>query len=442
MENVPFGRLSLKMIENFEKFGKSSVIDMEMLVKSLQNVSMENIELTEDIMYRFRHSDDGFPVRDSIVNAIVRSYIDLEIPDRLVPLIKDKLGYGLLLDNYTANLLMSHFLQQDMTEEAAMVAYEMMLQEDTSHAFTNCMSLYCCVKRLQEIGDIQPPEDAPIVADEEEEWTRVRIIHRPVYDDHFDIKKEHLKLGKSLYYLGRAGVVPDRDSSTKDLVSRSLQFVGLGLYNKFSKALDLLETWIAAAKTNNTPVLCQKQIETFKNHLEWSPTRDPEEEELELGQQTQDYVARKLYLTEEEKAACTERFEKLTEELKSFGGISDQEIYSYILNNVQEQMKNLEGQEMSSQEKRYQYWKTEMLNLYKEQMKEESRLRKQQEIELKMAEMAEKEELILAHEKKREILLARFRVPVEAKRKEKEELDEDELEERMKNKRSIIKKKK
>lgn len=218
--------------------------------------------------------------------------------------------------------------------------------------------------------------------------------------------------------------------------------MGLGLYNKFSKALDLLETWITAAKTNNTPVLCQKQIETFKNHLEWSPTRDPEEEELELGQQTQDYVARKLYLTEEEKAACMERFEKLTEELKSFGGISDQEIYSYILNNVQEQMKNLEAQEMSSQEKRYQDWKTEMLNLYKEQMKEESRLRKQQEIELKMAEMAEKEELILAHEKKREILLARFRVPVEAKRKEKEELDEDELEERMKNKRSIIKKKK
>lgn len=132
----------------------------------------------------------------------------------------------------------------------------------------------------------------------------------------------------------------------------------------------------------------------------------------------------------------------MTEELKSFGGISEQEIYSYILNNVQEQIKNLETQEMSSQEKRYQEWKTEMLNLYKEQMKEELRLRKQQEIELKMAEMAEKEELILAHEKKRQILLARFRVPIEAKRKEKEELDEDELEERIKNTKSIIKKKK
>ena len=43
--------------------------------------------------------------------------------------------------------------------------------------------------------------------------------------------------------------------------------------------------------------------------MEWSPTRDPNEEELELGVQTTEYVARKLYMTEEEKAACTERFE-------------------------------------------------------------------------------------------------------------------------------------
>lgn len=59
-----------------------------------------------------------------------------------------------------------------------------------------------------------------------------------------------------------------------------------------------------------------------------------------------------------------------------------------------------------------------------------------------MVEMVEKEEFILVYEKKREILLVRFRVLVEAKRKEKEEFDEDELEERMKNKRFIIKKKK
>lgn len=70
------------------------------------------------------------------------------------------------------------------------------------------------------------------------------------------------------------------------------------------------------------PLLCVFKIETFKNHLEWSPTRDPEEEELELGQQTQDYVARKLYLTEEEKEACTERFEASVSELLPLTSIS------------------------------------------------------------------------------------------------------------------------
>ncbi|XP_056021387.1 28S ribosomal protein S27, mitochondrial-like isoform X2 [Ostrea edulis] len=441
VEDIPFGRLSVKMIDNFEKFGRSSVLDMEMLVNSMKNISTENIELIEDIVYRFRHSDDAFPVRDSIVNAIVRSYIDMDIAHRLVPFIKDKLGYGLLLDFYTANLLMNHFLEKNMTEEAAQVAYEMMFQEDFSHNLTNCMSMYCCVKRLQDIGDVQPEED-PSAPEEEDEWVRVNIVHRPVYDDHFDINKEHFRLGKSLYFLGQANVIPDENSSRKDLLNHSLQFVGLGLYNKFSKALDLLEKWIAAAKTDKTPVLFHKQMETFRNHLDWSPVRNPEEEELDLGQQTVQYQAKKLYLTEEEKAACVERFEKLVEEAKSFNGIADEDIYEHILNNIKGQIQNLQKDDIGIQRKKYQTWKTNMVDMYQKEMREEERRRKQKEIELKMAEMAEKEELILAHERKREILLARHKAPREKVKQKKEELDEDELEERMKSRKALIKKKK
>lgn len=42
------------------------------------------------IFVRFRYLDDGFSVRDFIVNVIVRFYIDLEILDRFVFFIKDK----------------------------------------------------------------------------------------------------------------------------------------------------------------------------------------------------------------------------------------------------------------------------------------------------------------------------------------------------------------
>lgn len=50
--------------------------------------------------------------------------------------------------------------------EAADIAYEMMLQEDTSSMFTNYLCLYTCIKRFQQIGDEQPAEDEPIVHDE------------------------------------------------------------------------------------------------------------------------------------------------------------------------------------------------------------------------------------------------------------------------------------
>ena len=130
------------------------------------------------------------------------------------------------------------------------------------------------------------------------------------------------------------------------------------------------------------------------------------------------------------------------EEIKSFNGVSDEDLYAYLLNSLQEQIQNTEKQETSSQAQRYEEWKTQMVELYTRELSEGRRLRKQEEIEQKMTDMAEKEELILSHEKKKEILMARVLAPRPKMRREKEELDEDELEERLKNKKSLIKKKK
>ena len=66
----------------------------------------------------------------------------------------------------------------------------------------------------------------------------VSYIRIPFYDDHFDIQNERFLLGKTLYYLGK-----EMDS----VIGRSLQLIGLGLYEKFSKANQLLEQWMTAA---------------------------------------------------------------------------------------------------------------------------------------------------------------------------------------------------
>ena len=62
------------------------------------------------------------------------------------------------------------------------------------------------------------------------------FIRVPYYDDHFDIKNERWLLGKSLCSVGK---------ELDNVVGRSLQLIGLGLYEKFPKANGLLEKWTA-----------------------------------------------------------------------------------------------------------------------------------------------------------------------------------------------------
>ena len=67
----------------------------------------------------------------------------------------------------------------------------------------------------------------------------VDYISIPYYDDHFDITNERVLLGKAVYNVGK-----ELDS----VVGRSLQLIGLGLWEKFSKANSLLEKWMAEVK--------------------------------------------------------------------------------------------------------------------------------------------------------------------------------------------------
>ena len=67
----------------------------------------------------------------------------------------------------------------------------------------------------------------------------IRVIRNPYYDDHFDIKDERFLLGKTLYLISRG--TPTLEGS----FSRSLQLIGLGLYEKFELANELLKEWIS-----------------------------------------------------------------------------------------------------------------------------------------------------------------------------------------------------
>ena len=65
-------------------------------------------------------------------------------------------------------------------------------------------------------------------------YHRVDFIHKPWYDDHFDIPTERQRIGKTLTMIAGAG---------DDVLSRGSLLVGWTLYEKLDKALALMTQW-------------------------------------------------------------------------------------------------------------------------------------------------------------------------------------------------------
>lgn len=66
----------------------------------------------------------------------------------------------------------------------------------------------------------------------------VAFIENPWYDDHFDIPRDSLLLGKTLLAVGKT-----LDST----LGRSCQLLGCGLYEKFDAGLALMDKWLLSA---------------------------------------------------------------------------------------------------------------------------------------------------------------------------------------------------
>ena len=72
---------------------------------------------------------------------------------------------------------------------------------------------------------------------QEIEYKVVKFIPNPYYDDHFDIRSDRFLLGKTLNMIGK---------TTDDVMGRSCQLIGWGLYEKFDKGLKLLQDFLAS----------------------------------------------------------------------------------------------------------------------------------------------------------------------------------------------------
>lgn len=151
----------------------------------------------------------------------------------------DRLNYGVFLDHYTANLLMDTYWKQKNYVAGAQVARQLMLQEDVDHPLSASLALLHCYHFLlkPEGWNVPPPPEEP----EEDVKVRVKFLRNPYFDDHFDLREPLQIVGKTLVALTKG---------KDDILKRSLNLVGLALWNKIDKAKEL----IAAFKTNKKEV--------------------------------------------------------------------------------------------------------------------------------------------------------------------------------------------
>ena len=147
------------------------------------------------------------------------------------------------MDSFTANLALDKYIKNKDFTSAARTATLLMLQEDFENPITKFLSLYSCVKFLQ---NPQPFEDAPLEAVEtpttttttsskkkkEEVKVRVRFIRNPYFDGHFDLKSPEELVGKTLCLIGNL--------LEKGTLSNSTKLLGLINFKKYENASKLL----------------------------------------------------------------------------------------------------------------------------------------------------------------------------------------------------------
>ncbi len=227
----------LDIDKHYSKTGLISHIDLDIFANAVLLSKKQGIisqpqdiesrfEQLEEIVRRFRATTEAIKMLDSTTHAIIRAGVDVNQTDVVLKMLRNRLKFGLILDDYSNTFLLNKFIKTDNFRDASKVAVLMMLQEEFDVPVANHMAIYATYKYVKQMhveGEENLPawEPLPDVVEpepEEEVKIRVREVENPYFDDHFDLtKKEHL-LGKTL-----ANFKPGLD---KKILSNSTKLIG------------------------------------------------------------------------------------------------------------------------------------------------------------------------------------------------------------------------
>lgn len=239
LSKVNHEALYYELEQKFQQKNKVSAIDIDIYANKL--VDDSHIDEVADLIYKFRLTEEASNVLQSTQHAIARNYIEHSHYGELIEMLDNRIGYGVFLDDFTANLALDRLVTTNEFKWAARFATLLALQEDFSNPITRTLASYGCYRYVKG-GEIDhfddlvppPPKDPAEVKKKKKDEVKVRVkfLRNEFFDDHFDLRDSKLLLGKTLHTLGLshgAGVVGD-----------SFRLLGLVLHEKWSKAAELL----------------------------------------------------------------------------------------------------------------------------------------------------------------------------------------------------------
>ncbi|KAI4485588.1 hypothetical protein M0802_012710 [Mischocyttarus mexicanus] len=228
--------LYLELESKYNNVGKVSALDIDIFA-NIVNEKSEGNELI-DLLYKLRMSAEACNILDSTHHAVVRFFLKHNNIDDLFEVLNDRLNYGIFPDHYCYNILMNKFIKDKNFVSAAKVAGLLMLQEDSAHPLCNILSIYSCHKYLENSSDWKIPE---VKVDDTKEEIKIRVpyIRNPYFDDHFDLVDPLKIVGKTLVFQGK-----QMDNS----LGRTCQLRGMILYQKYTKAKQLINKWLINIK--------------------------------------------------------------------------------------------------------------------------------------------------------------------------------------------------
>lgn len=269
----------------FQQQGKCSAIDIDIFANKLNDDQF--VDEVADLMHKLRLTEETTNTLESTGHALVRVYLEHADIHELLFILNDRLSYGVFLDPYTANLALDKLIRAQDFTSAARIATLVMLQEELDNEITRTLSLYACVKYLQnpksfdqsasEESAVDAAATAPAAPTtagkkkkKEETKVRVKFIRNAFFDDHFDLRDETQLVGKTLSAIGKL-------IGGESAVGNSAQLLGLFHYGKYVEATELVRSIKASGGAVH-----QQVVETVVSALE--KVSEPDDSSAAFGE--------------------------------------------------------------------------------------------------------------------------------------------------------------